>query len=159
MIEIAAKTPDGRSCEITITPQNNLSNMRIKIGPVLVGDQMLSRDVFKRVAVNFGTIPRDYTPMRADAGPPHQRGCGDSPSDGSTHHPARPSSEKDCGPARPAARSALKKASRVRVTVPAINPLSPFIPNPYLVPTPTPMSPFTFPEAPIPPTTYDTNPG
>ena len=60
---------------------------------------------------------------------------------------------------RPAARPALKKASRVRCTVPPTTYPSPFIPNPLLVPTPTPMGPFTFPEAPIPPTTYDTNPG
>jgi hypothetical protein len=60
---IDALTPDGRSAEVTITPQNNLTNMRIKIGPVCVGDEMLSRDVFKRVAVNFGTSPRNYTPL------------------------------------------------------------------------------------------------
>ncbi|HWT79557.1 MAG TPA: hypothetical protein VN648_12300 [Candidatus Methylomirabilis sp.] len=56
-------TPDGRPATITFTPQNSMTNMRIVIGPVHIGDQMLSRDVFRRVALNFGTIPRDYMPL------------------------------------------------------------------------------------------------
>ncbi len=56
------RTQDGRPTTVTFTPQNRMTNMRIVIGPVHVGDQMLSRDVFRRVALNFGTIPRDYMP-------------------------------------------------------------------------------------------------
>ena len=62
-VAIEARTPDGRPAEISITPQNNLSNLRVKIGPVCVGDSSLSRDLFKRVALNFGTLPRSYTPL------------------------------------------------------------------------------------------------
>jgi hypothetical protein len=157
VIEIVAQTPDGRSCKITITPQNNLSNMRIKIGPVLVGDQMLSRDVFKRVAVNFGTLPRDYTPIepalarRINAAvenqppippPPGETLIGEGLRPGETPGTVAPEGGQPGG-----------------VAIPAINPLSPFVPTPYFGPTPTPMSPFIFPEVPIPPTTYDTNPG
>jgi hypothetical protein len=60
---LEARTPDGRSARVTVSPQNNLTNMRIKIGPVCVGDEMLSRDVFRRVALNLGTLPRDHTPL------------------------------------------------------------------------------------------------
>jgi hypothetical protein len=56
-------TPDGRPATITFTPQNTMTNMRIVIGPAHVGDQLLSRDVFRRVALNFGTLPRDYMPL------------------------------------------------------------------------------------------------
>ena len=62
-VTIDARTPDGRPAEIVITPQNNLSNLRVKIGPVCVGDSLLSRDLYKRVALNFGTLPRSYTPL------------------------------------------------------------------------------------------------
>jgi hypothetical protein len=62
-VEIKARTPDGRPARITITPQNNLTNMRIKIGPACVGDYMFSRDVFRRVALNLGTLPRNHTPL------------------------------------------------------------------------------------------------
>ena len=57
------RTPDGRPATVTLTPQNWMTNMRIVIGPVHVGDQILTRDVFRRVAPNFGTIPRDYMPL------------------------------------------------------------------------------------------------
>ena len=40
-----------------------MTNMRIMMGPFTVGDEMLSRDVFRRVALNFGTLPRDYMPL------------------------------------------------------------------------------------------------
>ena len=56
-------TPDGRPETITFTPQNRMTNMRIVIGPAHVGDQLLSRDVFRRVALNFGTLPRDHMPL------------------------------------------------------------------------------------------------
>ena len=60
---MAAHTPDGRPATITFTPQNSMTNMRIMIGPVHIGDEMLSRDVFRRVGLNFGTLPRDYMPL------------------------------------------------------------------------------------------------
>ena len=62
-LQIKALTPDGRPATITFTPQNRMTNMRITVGPVHVGDELLSRDVFRRVALNFGTIPRDYLPL------------------------------------------------------------------------------------------------
>ena len=63
VVKIHAQVPDGRPAEISLTPQNDMSNMRITIGPGCIGDEMLSRDIFKRVSVNFGTLPRDYTPV------------------------------------------------------------------------------------------------
>ena len=57
------RTPDGRPATITFSPQNAMTNMRISIGPAHIGDEMLSRDVFRRVALNFGTLPRDYMPL------------------------------------------------------------------------------------------------
>jgi hypothetical protein len=62
-IQIQALTPDGRPATITFTPQNRMTNMRITIGPVHVGDELLSRDLLRRVAVNFGTLPRDHLPL------------------------------------------------------------------------------------------------
>ncbi len=56
-------TPDGRLATVTFTPQNRLTNMRIVIGPAHIGDETLSRDVFRRVALNFATLPRDYMPL------------------------------------------------------------------------------------------------
>ena len=57
------RTPDGRPATVTFTPQNKMTNMRIVIGPAHVGDVLLSRDVIRRVALNFGTLPRDYMPL------------------------------------------------------------------------------------------------
>jgi hypothetical protein len=57
------RTPDGRPATVTFTPQNTMTNMRIVIGPAHVGDQVLARDVLRRVALNFGTLPRDYMPL------------------------------------------------------------------------------------------------
>jgi hypothetical protein len=62
-LAMTAHTPDGRPATITFTPQNAMTNMRIMIGPVHIGDEMLSRDVFRRVGLNFGTLPRDYMPL------------------------------------------------------------------------------------------------
>ncbi|WP_165220467.1 DUF3568 family protein [Aquisphaera insulae] len=60
---MTAKAPDGRTTTITLTPQNAMTNMRITFGPAHIGDEDLSRDVLRRVALNFGTLPRDYMPM------------------------------------------------------------------------------------------------
>jgi hypothetical protein len=58
-----ALTPDGRPAKIKITPQNSLTSVRIEIGPVHLGDEELSRDLFRRIAANFGTAIRAYTPI------------------------------------------------------------------------------------------------
>ena len=58
-----ALTPDGRPAKIKITPQNSLTSVRIEIGPVHLGDEELSRNLFRRIAANFGTAIRAYTPI------------------------------------------------------------------------------------------------
>jgi hypothetical protein len=60
---IHARTPDGRSIKIVIAPQNNLTNVKVKIGPDSLGDYELSRDLLRRVALNLGTVMRAHTPM------------------------------------------------------------------------------------------------
>ncbi|MGZ6033230.1 MAG: DUF3568 family protein [Isosphaeraceae bacterium] len=60
---IHGKTPDGRPVDILLTPQNAMTNVRVKIGPAHLGDEILSRDLLRRVALNFGTVMRVYTPM------------------------------------------------------------------------------------------------
>jgi hypothetical protein len=60
---ILAKTPDGRPAKITITPQNSLTNVKVEIGPIHIGDEELSRVLFRRISLNFGTAIRAYTPM------------------------------------------------------------------------------------------------
>ncbi|APW64134.1 hypothetical protein [Paludisphaera borealis] len=62
-VVIEATAQDGRPAKITFTPQNAMTNMRITIGPVHAGDEMLSHDVFRRVAINFGTLQRSYMPI------------------------------------------------------------------------------------------------
>ena len=60
---LRALTPDGRPAKIKISPQNSLTSVRVEIGPVHLGDEELSRDLFRRIAVNFGTAIRVYTPI------------------------------------------------------------------------------------------------
>ena len=60
---IIAKTPDGRPTKIKIPPQNSLTNVQVEIGPVHLGDEELSRDLLRRIALNFGTAMRAYTPI------------------------------------------------------------------------------------------------
>jgi hypothetical protein len=60
---IRAKTEDGRPTTVTITPQNLLTKVRVEIGPIHFGDQELSRDLLRRISLNFGTINRAYTPI------------------------------------------------------------------------------------------------
>ena len=57
------RTPDGRPTTVTFTPQNQMTNMRIMIGPAHIGDETYCRDIFRRVGFNFGTLPRDYMPL------------------------------------------------------------------------------------------------
>jgi hypothetical protein len=60
---IIAKTPDGRPTKIEVLPQNSLTNVKVAIGPVHIGDQELSRDLLRRISLNFGTVMRAYTPV------------------------------------------------------------------------------------------------
>jgi len=60
---IHANAPDGRPATITISPQNSLTSVRVEIGPMHIGDEELSRDLFRRISANFGTGPRVYTPI------------------------------------------------------------------------------------------------
>ena len=59
---ISAKAPDGRTTRITIAPQNAMTMARVVIHPYL-GDYQLSRDLLRRVALNFGSGMRAYTPV------------------------------------------------------------------------------------------------
>jgi hypothetical protein len=61
--KIRARTPDGRPAKITISPQNLLTNVRVEIGPIHLGDQELSHDLLRRISLNFGTTRRAYTPI------------------------------------------------------------------------------------------------
>jgi hypothetical protein len=60
---IDARTPDGRPAKITISPQNSLTSVKVEIGPIHAGDGELSRDFFRRIALNYGTGLRVYTPV------------------------------------------------------------------------------------------------
>jgi hypothetical protein len=60
---IKARTPDGRPTKITISPQNLLTNVRVEIGPIHLGDKELSNDLLRRISLNFGTTRRVYTPI------------------------------------------------------------------------------------------------
>jgi hypothetical protein len=60
---IHAHAPDGRPTEVVLTPRNRMTDMKVTIGPAHLGDQMFSLDLMRRVALNFGTLPRDYTPI------------------------------------------------------------------------------------------------
>lgn len=62
-LDVTLKTPDGRDAKVSFSPQNRMTNMRFTAGPLHVGDEMLARDVFRRVALNFGTLPRSYLPL------------------------------------------------------------------------------------------------
>jgi hypothetical protein len=56
-------TPDGRPANITITPQNAMTNVIVNIGPFHVGDEATSHELLRRIALNFGTVMRAYTPV------------------------------------------------------------------------------------------------
>ena len=60
---IHAKTPDGRPANITVTPQNTMTNVRVSIGPAHIGDEALSHELLRRIALNFGTVMRAYNPV------------------------------------------------------------------------------------------------
>jgi hypothetical protein len=60
---IRVRTPDGRPVRITIAPQNAMTMVTVAIGPVHLGDYQLSRELLRRVALNFGTVMRAFTPI------------------------------------------------------------------------------------------------
>jgi len=60
---IRARTPDGRLAKIRISPQNNVTSVRVEIGAVHCGDEELSHDFLRRIAANLGTVLRAYTPI------------------------------------------------------------------------------------------------
>jgi hypothetical protein len=62
-VEMRVRTPDGRQALVTFTPQNTMTNVRFSVGPLHIGDEMLAHDLFRRVALNFGTLPRTYLPI------------------------------------------------------------------------------------------------
>lgn len=60
---ISAKAPDGRPVRITVAPQNAMTMVTVAVGPHHLGDYELSRDLLRRVALNFGSGMRAYTPV------------------------------------------------------------------------------------------------
>ena len=70
-ILILARAPDGRPARITITPQNSLTNVRVTIGPVHIGDQELSRRPPPKSGAEYGHFDacihtRGYDPAQED---------------------------------------------------------------------------------------------
>jgi hypothetical protein len=59
---IRGKAPDGRHMRVTITSQNAMTMVAVAISPP-IGDYQLSRDLLRRVALNFGTVMRAYMPV------------------------------------------------------------------------------------------------
>ncbi len=62
---IRVRARDGRPVRITIAPQNAMTMVTVAIGPLHLGDYQLSRELLRRVALNFGTVMRAYTPVDA----------------------------------------------------------------------------------------------
>jgi hypothetical protein len=60
---IRARARDGRPVRITIAPQNAMTMVTVAIGPLHLGDYQLSRDLLRRVALNFGMPIRAYMPI------------------------------------------------------------------------------------------------
>ncbi len=60
---IRVKAPDGRPTRVTIAPQNALTMVSVAIGPHHLGDYQLSRDLLRRIALNFGTGMRVVIPI------------------------------------------------------------------------------------------------
>jgi hypothetical protein len=59
---IRAKAPDGRHVRVTISPRGTMTIVAVVVGPGL-GDYQLSRELLRRIALNFGSGIRAYTPM------------------------------------------------------------------------------------------------
>jgi hypothetical protein len=66
---IRAKAPDGRHVRVTISLRGTMTIAAVAVGPGL-GDYQLSRELLRRVALNFGTGIRAYTPV--DTTIPHR---------------------------------------------------------------------------------------
>jgi hypothetical protein len=153
---IHAQTPDGRPMDALITPQNAMTNVRVKIGPAHVGDESLSRDLLRRVALNFGTVMRVETPMettlprRTNSSrglPPQVQRMPPPPLEGDGLRPGESrgrSSDEETIP--PGSES-----------VPATNLPSPFRLPQEFVPTRDNPNPPNFPFAPFPYTPYNDN--
>jgi hypothetical protein len=60
---IRVRARDGRPVRIKIIPQNAMTMVTVAIGPCHLGDYQLSRELLRRVALNFGTVMRAYTPV------------------------------------------------------------------------------------------------
>jgi hypothetical protein len=60
---IRVRARDGRPVRVTIEPQNAMTMVTVAIGPAHLGDYQLSADLLRRVALNFGTVMRAYTPV------------------------------------------------------------------------------------------------
>jgi hypothetical protein len=156
IIEIEAATPDGRSARVTLTPQNNLTNMRIAIGPKCVGDEMLSRDVFKRVALNFGAIPRSYTPME----PVLSRHIRASAGIRQAISPVSPEALEGEGLRPGESRGTIEGEEGVPglESTPLPNSLNPFMSTQPFTPTRDDPNPPNLPYAPFPYSPYEANP-
>jgi hypothetical protein len=60
---IRVRARDGRPVRIKIMPQNAMTMVTVAIGPCYLGDYQLSRELLRRVALNFGTVMRAYAPV------------------------------------------------------------------------------------------------
>jgi hypothetical protein len=157
---INAKAPDGRCVKITITPQNDMSNMRITFGPGCIGDELLSRDVLKRVALNFGTLPRDYTPLEPTLARRINRSRGIPPRAERT--PPPPLAGEGLRPGELRGAIAGEGGVPGAETAPPTSLYGPYTPGQPYVPTPfgpypAAALPYSSPVAPLPYTPYNTD--
>ena len=61
VIKIHAKTLDHRHAWVKIKPRNAMSSLSVRIGAE--GDEEVSLALLRRVALNFGSIPRTMIPL------------------------------------------------------------------------------------------------
>ena len=106
---IHANAPDGRPAKIKISPQNSLTSVRVEIGPIHIGDEELSRDLFRRISANFGTGSRVYTPIDPTLPKRLNLSTGFVPQ--AEHTPPWNSKAKACGPTKIATRPQQTKSS------------------------------------------------
>jgi hypothetical protein len=146
---IRAQTPDGRPAKLTVTPQGSLANLRVTIGPVHVGDELLSRDLIRRVGLNYGTLPRDFAPMEpvlarrvnlSRGVPPRIERVPPPPLEGEG--------------LRPDANAALEPSPASGLAPPGVLPIAPNLPQNF-VPTRDFPNPPNMPYAPFPYTPFD----
>jgi len=152
-IIIRTRTPDGRPAKLKIAPQNSLTSVKVQIGPGPCGDEQLSRDLLRRIAANFGTAMRVYTPIDMTLPKRWNAPSGFVPQ--AEHTPPlelkgeglRPNESRDqaAAAAASAASVAAQEAEAAAGASPggrASTPGSIVVPNPYLpyVPFPFPMT-------------------